>query len=325
MAYPVTWTSVTNWSLNVPLSAARNTLAIQAYDIHGNLLSNYTATVSVQYTGAVEQPQDHIVINEIMYHPVVPGAEFVELYNHSPDFTFELSNYRFNGLDYSFSEGVTMAPNTFVVLAKDRGVFAATYSGSIPIAGEFNAQLDNGGETLTLIKPGATPDQDLVVTRVRYDRDPPWPALADGTGASLQLIDPRQDNNRVGNWAAVDANNGLDPATPGAPNNVLAALPPFPPLWLNEVQPDNLNTVADRMGDFDPWVEVYNAGDSALDLSAYFLSDDYSNLTQWPFPPGARINPGQLLLVWLDGEPAEGTATEFHAGFRLPSGSGSVV
>ena len=115
MAYPVTWTSVTNWSLNVPLSAARNTLAIQAYDIHGNLLSNYTATVSVQYTGAVEQPQDHIVINEIMYHPVVPGAEFVELYNHSPDFTFELSNYRFNGLDYSFSEGVTMAPNTFVV------------------------------------------------------------------------------------------------------------------------------------------------------------------------------------------------------------------
>ena len=260
-----------------------------------------------------------------MYRPPTPDAEFIELFNNSSSSVFDLSNFRLNGADFTFAPGTIILPNGFVVIAKDRTVFGATYGGSIPIAGVFAGRLDNGGETLTLLEPGPTADQEIVVARVRYDNVPPWPALADGTGASLQLIDPRQDNNRVGNWAAVDANNGLDPATPGAPNNVLAALPPFPPLWLNEVQPDNLNTVADRMGDFDPWVEVYNAGDSALDLSAYFLSDDYSNLTQWPFPPGARINPGQLLLVWLDGEPAEGTATEFHAGFRLPSGSGSVV
>jgi hypothetical protein len=34
----------------------------------------------------------------------------------------------------------------------------------------------------------------------------PWPTNANGTGASLQLIDPHQDNWRVGNWAAVLTN-----------------------------------------------------------------------------------------------------------------------
>ena len=56
-------------------------------------------------------------------------------------------------------------------------------------------------------------------------------------GGSLQLIDPRQDNWRVGNWAA---------ATPLRPrlharsagNSVAASLPPFPPLWINELQAD---------------------------------------------------------------------------------------
>jgi hypothetical protein len=49
---------------------------------------------------------------------------------------------------------------------------------------------------------------------VRYDSEAPWPAAANGTGSSLQLIDPAQDNNRVANWAAVSTNG-----------------PPAPPQW----------------------------------------------------------------------------------------------
>src|SRR5207248_4173013 len=85
---------------------------------------------------------------------------------------------------------------------------------SIAVLDEFPGGLDNGGETLTLIKPGATPAQDQIIDQVTYDNDLPWPAAADGGGASLQLIDPAQDNNRVANWAAV-ATNG----------------PPPPPQW----------------------------------------------------------------------------------------------
>jgi len=39
----------------------------------------------------------------------------------------------------------------------------------------------------------------------------PWPANANGTGASLQLVDPRQDNWRPGNWLAVLPNASATP------------------------------------------------------------------------------------------------------------------
>ena len=51
-------------------------------------------------------------------------------------------------------------------------------------------------------RPGAVGQPEITVNAVRYDDDPPWPALADGLGSSLQLIDPAQDNSRVANWTA---------------------------------------------------------------------------------------------------------------------------
>src|SRR5262249_12005540 len=74
VAYPVSWNTVTGWSMNVPLDAPVNTLRLQAFDVRGNVLSNYTATVTVNYTGAIERPQDYVVINEIMYAPALPDA-----------------------------------------------------------------------------------------------------------------------------------------------------------------------------------------------------------------------------------------------------------
>jgi hypothetical protein len=71
--------------------------------------------------------------------------------------------------------------------------------------------LDNGGETLSLIKPGATPAQDVLLDEVRYDSQLPWPVAANGTGPSLQLIDPARDNTRVGNWAAAVGTAGSPP------------------------------------------------------------------------------------------------------------------
>jgi len=82
--------------------------------------------------------------------------------------------------------------------------------------------------------------------------------------------------------------------TPGAANNVRAGLPPFPSLWLNEVLPDNFflgtNGVADRFGERDPWLELYNSGTNAIDLGAYYLANNYTNLTQWRFPASTFIS-----------------------------------
>jgi hypothetical protein len=113
--------------------------------------------------------------------------------------------------------------------------------------------------------------------------------------------------------------------TPTLPNSVRTTLPAFPRIWLNEVLPNNTVGLTDRFGDRDPWVEIYNGGNVSVSLNGYYLANNYSNLTQWAFPAATSINPGQFLLVWLDGEPGESIPSELHTSFRIYASTGSVA
>jgi hypothetical protein len=114
-------------------------------------------------------------------------------------------------------------------------------------------------------------------------------------------------------------------ATPGAANSGVAVLPPYPPLWLNEAQPENLGGATNRLGVRAPWIELFNAGTNALSLEGGYLANNYSNLAQWAFPSNTVIPPGGFLIVWADGHPELSTPAELHAGFTLGAGTGSVV
>ena len=111
--------------------------------------------------------------------------------------------------------------------------------------------------------------------------------------------------------------NVAGPFTPGAPNSLEADLPPFRDLWLNELQIVNDGSARDAAGDADPWIELYNAGASALDLSEYYLTADLLNYAAWRFPAGTVIEPNAYLVVWLDGEASASDASEIHAGFDV--------
>src|SRR6185503_19031485 len=79
-------------------------------------------------------------------------------------------------------------------------------------------------------------------------------------------------------------------STPGVANASFATLPPYPTLWLNEVQPGNTSGIQDGTGAREPWIELYNAGSNTVNLSGLFLADNYeTNLTQWAFPNGSSI------------------------------------
>jgi hypothetical protein len=62
---PVTWTSVTNWSANVPLVASTNTLVFTGLDSTGAAIPGLGATVTMRYSGAVGGPA-RVFINEWM-------------------------------------------------------------------------------------------------------------------------------------------------------------------------------------------------------------------------------------------------------------------
>lgn len=75
---------------------------------------------------------------------------------------------------------------------------------------------------------------------------------------------------------------------------------------LNEVCVTNLNglEVTDPFNggqDREDWVELYNTGGAAVDLSGWYLSDDDALPTKWSFPAGATIPANGHLVVICSG------------------------
>ena len=198
-AWQVTWTSVTNWTLRLAVGTGTNQFNVVGYDASGNLVGNASNVVTVVFTNASPSPVGALVFNELMYKPALPAAEYVELFNTSSNAAFDLSGWNVNGLNYTFSGGSVLGPRSYFTLAKNRTAFDTAYGPGFLVFDEYSGNLQSDGETLSLLKPGALPGQEIVVDRVRYENAPPWAPATNG--ASLQLVDAQQDNSRVANWS----------------------------------------------------------------------------------------------------------------------------
>src|SRR5207244_4441590 len=111
-------------------------------------------------------------------------------------------------------------------------------------------------------------------------------------------------------------------------------LPPYPPLWLNEVEPNNATGIRDGQNEREPWIELYNAGAASVPLDGIYLCKGYDDIQRlrltdstnvWGFPAGSVILPGEFKIIWADAEPGASTASEWHTSFRLDGSTGSVA
>jgi hypothetical protein len=319
--WPVTWKNVTTWSVTVPLRPGNNSFLVTGVDVRNQPVAGATDSVAVNYNGQEESALGQVVINEIMYRPVISKAQYLELENNSAN-SFDLSGWRIPELSYTFPPGSLIGPRKLLVLAADRSAFINAYGASNPIFDIFSSPLPTQGGTLTLIQAASDGSEGTVVSQVRFETGAPWPAAADGLGSSLQLVDSSQDNWRVANWATTPSPRG---STPGTPNSVLATLPAFPSLWLNEVQADNLTSITNRAGQHLPWLEIFNPSTNLVSLDGLFLADNYTNLAAWAFPNDAVIYPGEFKVIFADGQTNLSTPGEWHTSFLLTSGSGSLA
>ena len=320
--WPLTWTTVTAWQAVVPLRPGTNQFSVVGVDLHNQPVAGASNLVNVVYGNVAPSPVGQVVINEIMFNPAVPNAEYIELYNNSSTASFDLSGWQLQGVGYTFPPGSLINPNSFLVLAANPSAFAAAYGGTIPVFDTFPGTLSNAGEMLSLLQPGTNGAVPVTIAAVHYGAAPPWPAGANGPGSSLQLIDSRQDNWRAGNWSG-----NFPPAsfTPGARNSVATTLPAFPTLFINEVQTLNQTGITNSAGQRVPWLELYNPGTNTIALSGLYLANSYSALTQWAFPAGASINPGEFKVIFADGLTGLSTLTELHTSFALTTGAGSLA
>ncbi|MCC7431621.1 CotH kinase family protein [bacterium] len=91
-------------------------------------------------------------------------------------------------------------------------------------------------------------------------------------------------------------------------------------LFVNEFMTSNSATLSDQNGEFDDWVELYNAGSSPINLNGLYLTDDFSSPTKWQFPD-TSLDAKSFLIVWTD---SDATQTGLHTNFKL-SQSGEKI
>ncbi len=89
-------------------------------------------------------------------------------------------------------------------------------------------------------------------------------------------------------------------------------------LYINEILVDNKNINTDSTGEYDDWIELYNAGNDTINLEGLYLTDDFTKPTKWKIPVIDSIpfiiSPDEYKIIWCDNEPQEG---QEHVGFSL--------
>jgi hypothetical protein len=153
-----------------------------------------------------------VVINEIHYDPDVKTelVEFVELHNAGTT-EVDLSGWYFReGITYKFPPGSKLPADGYIIVAANPQHARTKWSSGrfivVPslVLGPFAGKLDNDGEKIELCNA-----QGQQVDQVDYQLGFPWPTVGDsvpkvdppnGTGCSIQLVNPFLDNDLGGSW-----------------------------------------------------------------------------------------------------------------------------
>jgi hypothetical protein len=90
---------------------------------------------------------------------------------------------------------------------------------------------------------------------------------------------------------------------------------------INEVCPTNGDINYDpQFYNFSGWIELYNKGNSSVNVGGYFLSNDPANKFMWQIPGGTSIGAKGYLLIWCDEK-----YTGLHTNFKLDADGEQIL
>lgn len=168
-----------------------------AWIISLTLLPRWVSAVFSLIWGAwlITAQSSEIVINEIHYNPAdnTLPLEFIELHNPASN-RVDLTGWRLRGgVDYDFPLNSVINANGYLVVAQNPGVLSAAFQ--VSALGPWQGALNNDGERITL-----RDSEDRLVDEVEFRSEFPWPIAANGSGSSMELINPALDNNLGSSW-----------------------------------------------------------------------------------------------------------------------------
>ncbi|MFT5524358.1 MAG: hypothetical protein ACI9HK_002310, partial [Pirellulaceae bacterium] len=329
-------------------------------------LSNFGETIELEtsdndtvdsftYVGDPSDLQQFFRVTEINYNPSDPTGdellamplldnddfEYIEVKNIGTQ-PLPLSGAQFtDGLEFSLV-GLTLQPGQIGLIVKDQASFELRYGTGLNILGEFTSGgLNNGGEIVKIEDAS-----NSTVFEVDYNNSSPWPEVADGNGASLEIVDVDANSKDLTNWRHSTEYLG----SPG-----LDGVGPVNSIVINEVL-SNSDPAVDRIELFNPtgsdinignWVIGDSIGDYhkyQFDANTVLLAGEYLTIDESDFNSSMGVDPTDFALNGAHGDElfllqADGTNTllsfiqvvEFEAALpaesigRWPNGTGEFT
>ncbi len=269
---------------------------------------------------------ENLAVAELNYHPHNPtdaerevdasftddDFEFLELVNVG-ELSIDLVQLELSGgvdLDFAGGRLESLAPGERVLVVRNEAAFEARYGTGLNVAGAFvESGLGNGGDRI-VVRYAGTPILDFT-----YDDGGDWPGRADGSGSSLELIDPAATDPAALldglSWRSSSEFGGTPGTAGSGPDNRIV---------VNEVLA-NSGLAADDA------IELLNTTDDAIDLSGWLISDTNANYAKFTIPADTVLGGGEYLVYdERDFNPSGGVDPEQHPNdFALNGAEGEDV
>ena len=174
----------------------------------------------------------YIVINEINYNSSndFDTGDWIEIYN-GDDSDRDITDWIFKDSDddhqFIFPSNTTISAGGYLVVCRDVNAFSLLNPSVTDYLGDFNFGLSTSGEYIRLYD-----DTQQLIDSVFYGSSSPWPPEPNGTGPSLELINPALDNTIPETWYASNTHG-----TPGAINES------WSPLSIQEPETHHYNDI----------------------------------------------------------------------------------
>ncbi|MFC2089701.1 CotH kinase family protein [Bacteroidota bacterium] len=196
------------------------------------------------------------------------------------------------------SELTSIAPGAFLLVTADNEFDDKTL--------HTNFRLSNRGENLTLFQKIG--HDTIIIDQLQLQQqyqDISWGRYPDGSDSKFYMLHISPLNS-----------NRYQPVIPYVADS----------LFINEIAANNIDKHMDEAGEFEDWIEIYNAGSLPIDLAGFYLADSLPFLNPWRFPLHMEMNttvqPDSFLIIYADGEAEEGP---LHANFRLNRNGEEIV
>ena len=267
-----------------------------------------------------------VVINEILFDPISPAADYVELYNKSNK-VFNLSDFKLGMIKESFPN----PPDTTIkeITSENRQIMPEQYVLLTTTPDEIGRQYDC--ETRNFIGMSSFPSypnsgaaavlyfRDTIIDVMRYSEDSHYPLLAVTKGVSLERVSADISSLDPDNWHSAAAPLY---GTPGYRNSVFvdnpentAAVEMIPPVFSPDGDGfDDVTTV--NLSDFDIG---YTAKITVFDSQGRFVRDlvncqniaNQSHFIWNGLDDNGRVVPAGIYVVFVEVFDIQGNIKRF--------------